>query len=95
MGDYETQGGIQRMIREIKEELEKGPTTVDELARKLGVSKERVEDALRLMVEMGIIEEVVPASCTMQKKGITCSFCPLKDKCGVVQYRTYKLKKRV
>jgi hypothetical protein len=67
---------------------------VDELARKLKVSKEKVEDALRLMIEMGIIEEVVPQGCSMPKKGITCSFCPLKDKCGVAEYRSYRLKEK-
>ena len=81
------------MLREIKEELRKGPTTVDEIARKLGVSKERVEDALRLLIGMGVIEEVPPTTCTMQKKGITCSFCPLRNKCGVADYRTYRLKR--
>ncbi len=78
------------MFREIKEELRKGPTTIDELARKLGVSKGRIEDALRLMVEMGTIEEIVPHECT--GKRITCSFCSVKNKCGIAEYRTYRLK---
>ncbi len=81
------------MFREIKKELGKGPTTVDEIARKLGVSKERVKDALRLMVEMEIIEEMPPHSCPT-KSSITCSFCPLKNKCGVADYRTYGLKEK-
>ena len=81
------------MIREIRKYLENGPTTVDELARKLKVSKERVEDALRLMVEMQIIEELPPHSCPT-KSSISCSFCPVKNKCGVADYRTYRLKEK-
>ncbi len=80
------------MFREIKEELRKGPTTIDELARKLGVSKGMVEDALRLMTEMGILEERYPHGCTA--KSITCSFCPVKNKCGIAEYRTYGLKEK-
>ena len=82
------------MLREIKEELGKGPTTADEIARKLGVSKERVEDAFRLLINMGVIEEVPPPTCSMRKKGITCSFCPLRNKCGVADYRTYRVKEK-
>ena len=82
------------MLKEILDEIEKGPTSVDMLARKLGVSKERVEDALRLLVEMGVIEEVPPPTYSMQKKGITCSFCPLRNKCGVADYRTYRVKEK-
>jgi len=78
------------MLREIKEELNKGPTSTEGLSAALGVSAERIGDALRLLINMGIIEEV-PLMERRAKKGAACLFCPLAKSCGKTGIKTYRL----
>lgn len=78
------------MLREIKEELRKGPASIDSLSIKLGISRGRVEDALRLLIQMGAIEELKPDECST--KGLICAFCPLAKSCGKSQIKIYRLR---
>lgn len=77
------------MLREIKEELKKGPASIDSLSRKLGISRGRVEDAFRLLIQMKVIEEVKVPDCG--EKVLSCAFCPLSKSCGKLQIKSYRL----
>ena len=79
------------MFREIKEELAKGPTNIGILSAKLGVSREQIENAFKLLVSMGIIEEV-PLMVCEPKKSPLCAFCPLAKSCGKSPIKMYRLK---
>ncbi|GEM_PF-929503 len=78
------------MLREIKEELNKGPTSTKGLSAALGVSAERIGDALRLLINMGAIEEV-PLVERRAEKSVACLFCPLAKSCGKTGIKTYRL----
>ncbi len=78
------------MLREIKEELNKGPTSTEGISAALGVSAERIEDALRLLINMGAIEEVPLVECGVEKS-VACLFCPLAKSCGKTGIKTYRL----
>jgi len=80
------------MFREIKEELRKGPATIDSLSIKLGISRGRVEDALRLLIQMGVVEEVKLPD--LGEKGFSCIFCPFAKFCGKSKIKIYRLKNK-
>ena len=80
------------MLREIKEELGKGPTSIEALSGKFGVSRERMEDAFRLLLNLGVIEEVSLSDCEAEKS-LFCAFCPLAKSCGKSGIKTYRLKR--
>ncbi len=78
------------MLREIKKELKKGPTSTESLSAVLGVSAERIGDALGLLLNMGIIEEVPLLECRAEKS-MACLFCPLAKSCGKTGIKIYRL----
>ncbi|RLF63581.1 MAG: hypothetical protein DRN33_03875 [Thermoplasmata archaeon] len=79
------------MLKEIKDELRKGPTSIETLSMKFGISKGRTEDALRLLLSIGIVEEV-PLLVCQPRKSPFCAFCPLSKSCGKPPIKMYRLK---
>jgi len=65
------------MIRRILAGLRRGPTTVGELSRKLGIEQGALEQMLRFMARKGLIRELhaecVPAG---------CAGCPCAGRCA-------------
>ncbi len=51
------------MIREIKKELRKGPVNIEMPSRKFEVSRERIEDTFRLLLNLEVIEEISLSDC--------------------------------
>jgi len=78
------------MLKEIKGELGKGPTSIESLSTKFGISKGRTEDALILLISMGIAEEVPLLVCESRKSPF-CAFCPLSKSCGKSPIKMYRL----
>jgi len=79
------------MFREIKEELRKGPTSIEVLSGKFGVSRERMDDAFRLLLNLGVIEEVSLSDCEAEKS-LFCAFCPFAKSCEKSRIKMYRLK---
>ncbi len=80
------------MLKEIKEEMRKGPTSIEALSAKFGISRGRTEDAFKLLISMGIVEEVPLLACRPGKSPF-CAFCPLSKSCGKSPIKMYRLKK--
>ncbi|MCD6383913.1 MAG: winged helix-turn-helix transcriptional regulator [Thermoplasmata archaeon] len=76
------------MFREIIDALKKGPTTPSTLARELGVETESVRDALLILEDMGVVEEV-KSGC---ERSNLCLFCPLAKSCNKVSFKSFRLK---
>jgi|GEM_PF-1194174 len=74
------------MIRRILAELRRGPTTVGELSRKLGVEQGALEEMLRFMTRKGLIRELHPES------GATgCAGCSSAGRCEATPVTGYEL----
>lgn len=69
------------MIRRILAELRRGPTTVGELSRKLGVEQGALEEMLRFMARKGLIRELhaecVPVGCAGCSRAGRCAASPV------------------
>ena len=74
------------MIRRILAGLRRGPTTVGELSRKLGIEQGALEQMLRFMARKGLIRELhaecVPAG---------CAGCPCAGRCAASPVPGYEL----
>jgi hypothetical protein len=69
------------MIGRILAEIRRGPTTVVELSRKLGVEQGALEQMLRFMARKGLIRELhaecVPAGCAGCPSASCCRASPV------------------
>ncbi|AEH24616.1 DprA-like winged helix domain-containing protein [Pyrococcus yayanosii] len=63
-------GKLERLLDILKDE----PRDVNDLARRLGVSREELEGMLKILEAMGYVEEVKAFS--------SCNSCPLRSICG-------------
>jgi hypothetical protein len=74
------------MIRQILDELKRGPTTIGELARKLEVEQGALEEMLRFMARKGLIRELHP-ECVPTG----CAGCPHAGRCMASPIAGYEL----